>query len=261
MIRSLRKRLRKLFLYLKHYRLIKGFCTKIQAKLLAHRICFASLGGADIHFILKDKNNHPFAMARLALIDHDQKNTVPINRFDLHKRIAHETKAYTIGGLHDITPKLLDAGKNYTVCTYIDGQNALQILRKDPSQGWKLLETLLGLYEQLHQHDITHLDATLKNIFWDQTTHSFKLVDFEYYAEETLSLKEQKAYDYLRLIDYTLRFIPEARQEDFDAILSLLKRFFPLNEPITLTHLRPLLHKLQHHALGHHIAQEFNITF
>ena len=50
-----------------------------------------------------------------------------------------------------------------------------------------------------------------------------KIFDFEYYAIEAMSFELQQAYDYVRIIEHSLRTIPAEYQNDFLPVISLLK--------------------------------------
>lgn len=148
---------------------------------------------------------------------------LPIQRFNREKRIAKEKRAYEKGGALGLTPKLLFAFEDGVVCEYINGKRMWVILQQDKSRIWTMLQDVIKVYFQLHQLGITHLDATLKNCIWDDKEARIKIFDFEYYAVEAMSFELQQAYDFVRIIEHSLRTIPAEYQNDFMPVISLLK--------------------------------------
>lgn len=184
---------------------------------------WGSFGGADINYFLI-KNKQCFAVFRQGLVNQADTDDLPIQRFHRQKRIAKEKMAYEKGGALGLTPKLLFAFEDGVVCEYIDGTRMWTLLQHDKSRIWTILEDVIKIYAQLHQLGITHLDATLKNCIWDEKEAKIKIFDFEYYAIEAMSFELQEAYDYVRIIEHSLRTIPVDYQSDFMPIISLLKK-------------------------------------
>lgn len=260
MFSSVQKRVKKLFFYIQNYIKIRDYTKKACTQVGATSVHFTSFGGADINYILK-KGTVPTAMMRLGIIDNDKNNTLPIQRFNLKKRIDKEIFAYSQGPKKNLTPQLLGYNHNYTICSYIDGHSMFSIVKKDPSSLWRLLEQSLQLYEKLHMLDITHLDATFKNIFWDSNSNSFKIVDFEYYASKHFSLQKQKLYDYLRLVDYALRLSNDSLREEIER-LSLIFKVFSLQkyQNISLTEVSSMLNTLRKHPMQQILYTQYKIT-
>jgi len=248
-MRFLKKRLNKLWLYLTNYRYIKENILIVKKFFSADSVSFASFGGADINFFVK-KDKKVIGMMRLAIIDDNRKNKVHINRFKKEKRINKEISSYSIGFNKNLTPELLHSSKNFTVCRYIDGQNLNSFLKKNPEKILEILQKVLLLYRELHSLDIVHLDASLKNIFIDSNDKDkFKIVDFEYYAEDELNLKEQKLYDYLRIYEYSLRgFLSEDKivLKSLELLDNVLLDGY---NKMSLEKLRPLLNNLKKNFL------------
>lgn len=189
--------------YLKNYSYIRKVKQHVKEKLRAQRITLSSIGGADINFLV-EKDNSTYAMMRLAVIDHDD-NPFVIDRFNKSQRLKHEKQVYTACGQEGLTPKLLFADENCTVCQYIDGPSAEYLLKNNQIDFYQFYEEALQLYVDIHSKGFSHLDATLKNLFFDKKAQCFKAVDFEYYAKPTFNFEAQKIYDYLRLTEYSLR--------------------------------------------------------
>jgi len=57
----------------------------------------------------------------------------------------------------------------------------------------------------------------------------FNIIDFEFSPENNISIEQQKSYDYLRLIESSLKFIPEGMNIKYDDWLSFMKQETGLN--------------------------------
>lgn len=207
------------------------------------KFVFASFGGADInYYILKDKKK--FALLRLAIRDIEESTQHPILRFNKKKRLEKEYEAYSMGSKHNLTPKVLYRFDDGLVCEYIDGQRVFDVLRKDTAKVWLILEEAIQVYRKLHDLGITHLDATLKNFILDDK--KMKVIDFEYYPSENLSLEMQKAYDYVRIIEHTLRVVPTKEQENYHNFLNVLDETVPNDiRNVEFTLVKPWLENIQ----------------
>ena len=159
-----------------------------------------------------------------------------------------------------MTPKLLYSCKECTVCEYIDGKSAYDLIKKDPRSGWKLLNEIFPIYQELHSQDVAHLDATLKNIFFDKKDNQFKLVDFEYYPNSTISIKQQKLYDYLKLLEYTLRFIPKEEQTNYSDFLPILDTIFKEYKNEDISSMQLTLKNIKNFPIYDVIKSRYNIT-
>lgn len=68
-------------------------------------------------------------------------------------------------------------------------KTAYSALKDKNSDKLALLKDVFSLYKSLHNLNITHLDATFKNILI--ANDGLKAIDFEYYAGENFSLQAQ----------------------------------------------------------------------
>lgn len=185
---------------------------------------FASFGGADINYYLL-KNDKKFGILRLSIQDCKVTDTLPIQRFEKSKRLEKEYQSYKVGSKQGLTPKVLYRFEDGLICEYLDGERVFNILQKDKSKVWDTLIEVVRTYRKLHDLGITHLDATLKNFIINND--KIKVIDFEYYPSEELSLEVQKAYDYIRIIEHTLRTIPEKYQNNYHNFLDFLDETVP----------------------------------
>jgi len=210
------KNIRNYFLYKKRIQSVKSL---LQVKFDNISFQFSSFGGADFNYYILKKGER-FAILRLAIEDYKVDKSIVLQRFEKAKRLEKEYQAYSIGSKHDLTPKVLHYCDNGLVCEYLKGSRVYTVLQSDKSQVWNILIDAVYTYKNLHDLGITHLDATLKNFIMDKG--KMKVIDFEYYPSENLNLEVQKAYDYIRIIEHTLRFIPEKYQNDYHEFLDVL---------------------------------------
>lgn len=221
-IRFIKKIIRRTKIYINHKKTIEDGQKAVVNYFKDIRFQWGSFGGADInYFLIKDKKC--FAVFRQGLVDQEDTNDLPIQRFNRHKRIAKETLAYTKGGELGLTPRLLFSFENGVVCEYLEGKRMWSLLQEDKSRIWVILEDVIRVYLQLHKLGIAHLDATLKNCIWDIKEQKIKIFDFEYYGLCSMSFELQEAYDYVRIIEHSLRTIPVEYQKDFNRLILLLK--------------------------------------
>jgi tRNA A-37 threonylcarbamoyl transferase component Bud32 len=94
-----------------------------------------------------------------------------------------------------------------------------------------------------------HLDATLKNFVIDGT--QMKVIDFEYYAgKKEFTLKEQKAYDYVRIIEHSLRNIPKENQENYHEFVEYLDKIVPKEiRSVDFKYVKPLLSNIDSYPI------------
>ncbi len=202
-----------------HQKLREYFGTDIEIRLM-------SFGGEDLNYTLK-RNKKTFAIFRQCISVNTQthlNSRCPIQRQNRDLRIQKETFAYTQGGEHGLTPKLLYSFEHGVVCEYIQGDRLWHTLKKDPQKIWHILDEVIKIYSLLHNLGIAHLDATLKNAILDNNDQKIKIFDFEYYAHEDMSFELQKSYDIIRLIEHSLRNVPLEYQHGFKNLIEQLEK-------------------------------------
>lgn len=168
-----------------------------------------------------------FGVFRHVLVDKIPDIQTPINRAEKLQRIEKETFAYKVGGEANLTPKLLYSFENGVICDYVEGTRALDLVKENPQNIWNILSQIVKIYAKLHQFNITHLDATLKNCILDKRDSQFKIYDFEYYARHDIDFELQCAYDYVRIIEHTLRVLENYDEKKALEFVYLLKEIIP----------------------------------
>jgi tRNA A-37 threonylcarbamoyl transferase component Bud32 len=242
-MRKVKKIIRNCKIVLKYHKEIFKIKNEVEKELNNITFKFASFGGADINFfILKD--NARYGMLRLAIVNKKDTN-LPIVRFNKQKRLNKEYTAYKVGSRYMLTPKVLYYSNDALVCEYINGERVFDILQKDKSKVWSILLSAAEIYKKLHSLNIVHLDATLKNFVMDD--RQMKVIDFEYYAnKEEFTLEEQKAYDYVRIIEHTLRTIPENNQKHYHQFIKDLDKIIPSEiREVDFNYVKPWIKNIQ----------------
>jgi len=223
-MRKIKKLIRNVKIFYQHKDRIKDIQNEIKEELGSIHFQFASFGGADINYYVL-RNNKKFGMLRLAIANKVDKENIAIIRLNKQKRLNKEYQAYSLGSKHSLTPAVLYYTTDALVCEYLEGERVFDILQKDKSKVWDILISSIKIYHNLHKLGITHLDATLKNFIWIEG--QMKVIDFEYYAADNFTIEEQKAYDYVRIIEHTLRAIPMKYQNDYQKCIEVLDEVVP----------------------------------
>jgi len=247
-MRKIKKLIRNLKILYQYQHKIKNVQKEIKKELGTVEFKFASFGGADINYYVV-RDNKKFGMLRLAIIHKENDSSLPIVRFNKKKRLTKEYTAYAVGFKYALTPKVLYHSDDALVCEYLKGKRVFDILQKDKSKVWSILSTAVETYKDLHNLNIVHLDATLKNFVMDNT--QMKVIDFEYYAgKEDFTLEEQKAYDYVRIIEHSLRKIPHKYQENYHEFIDYLDKIVPKEiRNVDFKYVKPLINNIQNYPI------------
>ena len=246
-MRKVKKYLKNLKTFYSNRHKIKKAKKELREHLGDVEFKFASFGGADMnYYIYLDKKR--FAMMRLAIVDIEKDNERPLLRFNKEKRLKKEYDAYTLGSTKNLTPKVLYHSSQMLVCEYLDGQRVFDILKKDKSSVWDILIEATSLYSNLHKLGVVHLDATLKNFIVHDK--KMKVIDFEYYPAQRVSLATQKAYDYVRVIEHSLRIVPKEYQLGFEQLIEHLDDIVPKElREADFTELRTLMGNIENYPI------------
>jgi tRNA A-37 threonylcarbamoyl transferase component Bud32 len=247
-MRKIKKFIRNIKRYYQHSDRIENIQNEIKKELGEVEFKFASFGGADInYYVLKDNNK--FGMMRLAIVNEEDDSSLPIVRFNKKKRLTKEYTAYTVGAKYELTPKVIYHSDDALVCKYLKGKRVFDILQKDKSKVWSILSRAVETYKALHSLNIVHLDATLKNFVMEDS--QMKVIDFEYYAgKEDFTLAEQKAYDYVRIIEHTLRKIPNEYQKEYHEFIGYLDKIVPKEiRNVDFQYVKPLITNIRNYPI------------
>ena len=139
---------------------------------------------------------------------------------DTPTRLAREWAAYERGSAARLAPAPLWRCDDALVCERVAGPRLSDLLAVDPHRFWALIGLATAGICRLHDCGLVHMDCCLANIIQVENDDSLRFIDFEYGPAPELSLQQQQAYDYLRLVESSLKFRPA---EDGDGIHDWLK--------------------------------------
>ena len=141
------------------------------------------------------------------------------------ERLSREWRCYAEAGPAGITPNPLWRDEDALVCEFVAGPRLSDRLSQDPSSFWDLLVRASRALGDLHALAITHMDASLANTI--DTGGGCRLIDFEYGPKAGITLEQQMAYDHLRLLESSLKFMPPGGQAGVGIWLETLAPMLP----------------------------------
>jgi len=139
-------------------------------------------------------------------------------------RLLREWNAYQLGYPHGLTPKPVWHSHDATLCDYIPLHTMHSRLLANPEEFWRLVIQASLRLSQLHKLGLIHMDASLANILAEEKLINMIFIDFEFAPAEHLSVDQQRAYDYLRLLESSLKFIPPGSNKNNEDWVTLLNK-------------------------------------
>ena len=137
----------------------------------------------------------------------------PFVWLDDDARFEREWHAYTVGAASGLTPRPVWRTEDALVCEYLPWRPLHDRFRENPARFWEYLCLATRGISRLHGLGLVHMDASLANILSDDELQGVACIDFEYAPAPFLSLPQQRAYDYLRLLESCIKFCdPELRR-------------------------------------------------
>lgn len=137
------------------------------------------------------------------------------------ERLDREWECYERGAESQLTPEPLWRAPDALLCAHVNGERLSDHLFAEPSQFWTLICAATRALPGLHKAGITHMDASLANILQDQEG-SLVFIDFEYGPQPALSAGQARAYDYLRLLESSIKFLPRDAPDGSSEWIDLL---------------------------------------
>ena len=141
------------------------------------------------------------------------------------ERLSREWRCYAEAGPAGITPNPLWRDEDALMCEFVSGPRLSDRLSHDPSSFWELLVRASRALANLHALAISHMDASLANTI--DASDGCRLIDFEYGPRAGITLEQQMAYDHLRLLESSLKFMPPGEQVRVDTWLETLVSMVP----------------------------------
>ena len=206
-------------------------------------------GQDDIYYIYFNGKPDPSHVLRLYNPFKKEKifdDSCPFIILPYESRIEQEWKAYQTGYSFSLTPNPVWKDRDALVCEYLPYTTMHDILLSCPDRSWELINRAADRLQDLHRAGLIHMDASLANILTDPELDNLVFIDFEFTPAAGLSLRHQQLYDHLRLLESSMKFIPENRLNDSGTWLQKLNIIFGDNPPDTgLDILVPALSRLR----------------
>lgn len=211
------------------------------------RLVPVGAAGRDSIYRVLDKGA-PVAVVRL-INPHRQRAALPPDSpfiwLEDHQRLDHEWRCYTTGHAAGLTPEPLWRCADALVCRYVPWPTLFDQFTAAPRNFWAFLDRATRATAQLHRTGLTHMDASLVNILASPTGPGVMFIDFEYGPAPFVNVATQRAYDYLRLLESSLKFLKAPAHAATEPWITLLKESVaPETATADLTALRPALSRL-----------------
>lgn len=203
-----------------------------------------SRGQDSIYFVLVDHRKK----AVLRLVNPFRKNKQVDKRMPYQLpppeiRLQREWENYQAGFAAGLTPKPLWHCEDALLCEYVPLQKMHDRLLLNPDEFWHLVTRATYGLSKLHACGLIHMDASLANILADDDLEKFIFIDFEFFPNITLARQQQIAYDYLRLLESSYKFMPAYLNSGYNVWLECLIANSALD--FKSTDLSPLLPALE----------------
>lgn len=185
----------------------------------------AGARGRDSVFVVMDKRENVGAL-RLCnphLRRKAPSADMPFVMLSNAERLSREWRCFAEAAPARITPSPMWRDTDALMCEFITGPRLSDRLSQDSSSFWDLLVRTSRVLGSLHALGITHMDASLANTI--DAGDGCRLIDFEYGPHAGITLEQQMAYDHLRLLESSLKFMPH--REGVDSWLEVLEAVLP----------------------------------
>lgn len=116
-------------------------------------------------------------------------------------RIEREWEAYSKLSTEGLSPTPLWRIEDAMACSWLPWDRLSRVLTSTPAQLWPVLELTLPTIAHMHRLGVAHLDLNLGNLLIDANREKVAVIDFEFGPVPWVTLPQQMAFDYLRLLD------------------------------------------------------------
>ncbi len=164
-------------------------------------------------------------------------------------RLQREWDAYGVGGEAGLTPRRIWRTRDATLSAYVPWQSMHERLLRSEKEFWPLLWRATRGLAMLHQLGLTHMDASLANVLADGHLRNVVFVDFEFAPAPNVTRAQQKAYDFLRLLESSLKFLPPELADGYGEWVGLVEQCADeATRAADIGRLWPALPRLKGHA-------------
>jgi len=117
------------------------------------------------------------------------------------ERLNLEWSAYQKMFPLGLSPEPLWRNEKSIACSWVDWERASRRLARDHKSFWMIAENILLAVNQMHRCGVMHLDLNLGNVLVNPKGCDVLIIDFEFGAADWVTQSQQRAFDYLRLIN------------------------------------------------------------
>lgn len=161
-------------------------------------------GGYDqIYYALE--GGRRFAVVRVNSPHKQQKDPigpddpgVPLEPTD---RLEREWDAYSRLFPIGLSPEPLWRTDDAIACSWVRWRRASLLLVKRPELTWSIISRAFAAIRLMHEAGVIHLDLNTGNFLVQKTGPGISIIDFEFGPLPWVTLHQQMAFDYLRLIN------------------------------------------------------------
>lgn len=230
--------------------------TKIELeKLFDKKIHFKLEGakGHDLIYLVKDKyNTTNIAVARFSSqeVRKEDYSNLPFVRGNSKETILREYEIYKKLFLQKLSPQPLWMNDSNTILcnSFINGTPIFEHIKQDTRFFWHYISKVMPYIQKMHTLNVTHMDMSFNNILIDENDHIY-FIDFEYAPNPNMNFSEQCLYDYLRLVESSMKFLPHDILVGDESVvwMNKIKEVFSNNLNInedTLNKLKPAIGRI-----------------
>lgn len=168
----------------------------------------AAKGGYDEIFYAT-RAGHRFAVVRVNSPFKRQNDPIgprdPAVPLEFKDRLEREWDAYARLFPADLSPQPLWRAADAIACSWLDWERASVRLTQQRDQFWPLFEQALQLIRRMHELGVVHLDLNWGNLLVSAAGNKLAVIDFEFGPVPWVTREQQQAYDYLRILDDSLK--------------------------------------------------------
>lgn len=218
--------------------------------------------GRDSVFNVRDTSGAMLGVARLMNTQRDRKTinpAMPYRRIKAAERLAYEWESCEAGHAQHLTPKPLWQNDTAIMVSFCEGGSYQAHFIKHPELFWDYIIRASKALKQWHALGRVHMDTSLTNVVGDAEREHAYLIDFEYIPADHLTKAQAKAYDFLRLVESSYKFVPEhilAQYEDWQQFLET-----ELDEETKSANLTPLIPAIKRVYTDTHLTKVIETIF
>ena len=116
-------------------------------------------------------------------------------------RLEREWEAYTKLFPAGLSPQPIWKTTDAIICSWIPWKRASEVLVKRRDLTWSVIDRSINAIRRMHDSGVIHLDLNTGNLLIEENGPGISIIDFEFGPVDWVSLEQQMAFDYLRIID------------------------------------------------------------